>query len=74
MATLLKVSIPEKFRGLMTKEAFDVPDSPEGHAFLVWWDDALAEEQSHVTKLALERDVSIVDAWKAKDDDDEEAE
>ena len=68
--TLVKVSIPFKLQGLMTKEAFDVPDSADGHKFLAWWEDAGSGERDDVMKIALDRDISIVDALKAKDDED----
>lgn len=72
MSTLVKLSVPFRLqKSLMTKEAFDIPDSTEGHKFMAWWERARPNERDGVMKIALDRNISVVDALKAKDDDEE---
>lgn len=69
MKTLVKVSIPERLRhGMLMKTAnyFEVPVSPDGHAFMSWWGEAPADDRDEVMKTAYEKDIGVVEALKEK--------
>lgn len=70
MATLIKLSIPSRLQeNLMTKEAFDIPDTTEGHKFMAWWESARPDERDTVMKTALNRNISVIDALHTDDED-----
>ncbi len=69
MKTLVKVSIPDRLRcGMLMKTAnyFEVPASQDGHAFMSWWEEAVANDRDEIMKTAYDKNISVVDALKEK--------
>jgi hypothetical protein len=56
------------------KEAFDIPNSPEGTTFLNWWDEASTDDRDAVMKLAIDHDITMLEAQKKREATVEEAE
>ena len=51
----------------MIKEALDIPHTPEGASFMTWWDDARRDDRNAVIKLALEHNISMLEARQKKE-------
>jgi len=72
---LARLSIPPRLRGgCLTKEAFNVPDSPEGTTFLNWWEEAPSGDRDTVMKLAIDHNITVLEAQKKQEAVVEEAE
>ena len=66
---LLRVSIPPRLRDEMMfnkHAAFDVENTPDGAAFVTWWEKAGAAVRDEVMRTAYDRNISIVEALKQK--------
>jgi hypothetical protein len=54
---------PEIRQDLLVKESnYDLPNTPEGIKFSLWWDRALGHEKRAVLRLAHEDDISVMEA------------
>ena len=71
--TLVRLSIPPRLRsGCLMKEAFDIPNSPEGASFLNWWDSAKTKDRDALMKLALDNNITMLEAQNKKESTEEE--
>lgn len=59
---------PEIRQDFLVKEAnFEIPYTPEGVKFVMWWDQARNHEKQAVLRRAHERDVHVMEAIKSFD-------
>lgn len=64
MDKLCSLNIPPEIRqDLLLKEAnYDIPNTPEGAKFTLWWDTARDHEKRAVLRLAHDANIDVLEA------------